>query len=59
MLFSHLRLGLETAIFPSGSITNNFYAFLISTMRATYPTPPNILDFITLITCIEAYNFAH
>jgi hypothetical protein len=37
MLYSHLRLGPPSGLFPSGFLTKIFYAFLISRMWATRP----------------------
>jgi hypothetical protein len=48
-LSSHLRLGFTSCLFPYVFPTKILYAFLISPMRATCPTPPILLDLITLI----------
>jgi hypothetical protein len=37
ILFSHLRLGLPSRIFPSGFPNKTLYTFLFASMRATYP----------------------
>jgi hypothetical protein len=51
ILFSHLCLGR----FPSGFQTKNFYPFLISPTRVTYPAHLILLDLITLLTYGEEY----
>jgi hypothetical protein len=43
----HLRLGLPSALFPSGFPTNNLYVFLFSLIRATC-SANLILNFIIL-----------
>ena len=47
ILFSHLRLGLPNGLFPSGFPTTILYTPLLSRIRATFPTHPIPLDFIT------------
>jgi hypothetical protein len=37
------------SFFPSSFPANIFYAFLMSPMRATFPTHPILLAFVTLI----------
>jgi hypothetical protein len=44
MLSIHLRLGLPSALFPSGFPTNNLYTFVFFPIRATCPTHLMILD---------------
>jgi hypothetical protein len=56
ILPSHLRLGLPTCLFPSGYPTQILYAFVISPMCATCPTPSILLELITLIILVEAYK---
>jgi hypothetical protein len=56
MLSSHLRIVLQSSIFPSSYPTKISHIFLISTIRATCPANINLLDFITLryISCTNA-----
>jgi hypothetical protein len=49
LVYSHLRIGLQSGLLPSGFPTKILYAFLISPMRTTWPAHI-ILDLITLIT---------
>jgi hypothetical protein len=55
-LYSHLRLGLQSRLFPSDFRTKIVYAFLISLMRAKCPANFIPLDLITLIMFGEAYT---
>jgi hypothetical protein len=53
LLFSHLRLGLPSGLFPSGFPSKILFPFLI--LSATCPTHRIILHLITLIIYCEAY----
>jgi hypothetical protein len=56
MLYSHLRLGLLSGLFPTGFPTNNLYTFLFSLIRATCPAHLILLDFIILIILGKEHN---
>jgi hypothetical protein len=56
ILSSHLRLGLQSRLIPSGFQTKVSYAFTISPMRATCPIRLALLDSVTLMTFVEAYK---
>jgi hypothetical protein len=49
VLYFHLRLGLPSALFPSGFYTKILYAFVFSPIRATVPALLVLLDCIILI----------
>ena len=46
ILYSHLRLGLPSALFPSGFSTETLYTPLLFPISATYPAHHNLLDLI-------------
>jgi hypothetical protein len=46
---TQISLGLPSGLFPSGFPTNILYAFLFSSVRATYPLHLILLDLIILI----------
>jgi len=52
----HLRLGLPSGLFPSGSLTEIFSAFLISLIRVACLVHDILLYLITLIISGEAYR---
>ena len=54
-LSSHLSLGLPIGLFFSGLPINTVYAPLLSPTRATFPTHPILLDFITRIIFDEEF----
>jgi len=49
MLYTHLRHGLQSGLFPSGFPTKILYAHLLSPLRATCPAHLIILQVITCI----------
>jgi hypothetical protein len=56
ILFTHLRLGLPSGLFPSGFHTNILYAFLLSPIRTTCSAHLIVLDLIILIILGEEYK---
>jgi hypothetical protein len=55
-LFTHLRLGLPSGLFPFGFPPNILHTFLFSPIRATCPAHLILLDLITLIILGEEYK---
>ena len=56
ILFTHLRLGLPSGLFPSGFPTKTLHISLSSPIRATCPTHLILLDFITRTILGEEYR---
>jgi hypothetical protein len=56
ILFTHLRLGLPSGLFPSGIPTNILNAFLFSPIRATFPVHRILPELIILIILGEEYK---
>jgi hypothetical protein len=55
-IFTNLRLGLPSGLFPSGFPTNNLYAVLFFLTRTTCHAHHILLDLIMLIILGEEYN---
>ena len=56
ILSTHLRLGLPSGLFPSGSPTKTLYTPFSSPIRATCPAHLIIVDFITRTILGEKYK---
>ena len=56
ILFSHLRLGLQSCLFPLGFHTKSLYTALPTPIRATCPAHLILLDFITCTKLGEKYR---
>jgi hypothetical protein len=57
ILFSRLRLGLPSGLFPPGFPAETFYVFLISPMRAAWLAYLIILDMIILLIFGDEHKF--
>ena len=55
ILSSHLRLGLSSALLPSGFSTKTLYAPLLAPVRATCHADLSFLDLVTRMTFDEDY----
>ena len=56
VLYSHLRLGLPSGLFPSGFPTKTLYSHLLYPIRATCPTHLILLDLLTPTIFGEQYR---
>ena len=56
ILFTHLRIGLSSGLFPSGFRTKTLYAPFSSPIRATCPAHLILLNFITRTILGEEYK---
>jgi hypothetical protein len=56
VMSDHIRLGLPSGLFPSGSPNSILYAFLFSPLRVTFTVYFILLDLIILIIVGEKYK---
>jgi hypothetical protein len=56
LISSHLHSGPPCGLFPSEFPTKILYTFIISSMRATWPSHLTLLDFVTVIIFREIYK---
>jgi hypothetical protein len=56
ILYSHLRLGLPSGLFPPSFPTKTLYSFLFALMRGTCPAHLILLDMIIRIKFSEQYK---
>ena len=57
ILYSHLRLGIPSGLFPSGFPTKSLYTLLLSPKRVTCPADLILPDFITRTILGEQYRY--
>jgi hypothetical protein len=57
ILYTDLRLGLPSGLYPSGFPTNTLYAFLLSPILATCPAHIILLNLIILINLAKSTSY--
>jgi hypothetical protein len=56
ILYSHLRLGLPSGLFPSGFSSNTLYTSVLPKMQATCPSHLILLDFVNRMIYGKEYK---